>query len=561
MRIKRAQTAVLAGLVVILGMAVGVAADGGGQLLPAPSADAIRHSVSKVNAIFGADAKRATTPEAKSKLAASLLGHAAETTNPTDRFVLLDTARSIAGEAGDIETSLRAIAAMAERFAVDGAGLKTAVLEAAATRATPGSAPKIVAAILDTVASFKAARDLDAAEKAAQLAATAARRGKDLDLQKAVAAELGSIREQRKSAVKVQALVDRLAADPSDADAAADLGRLRCFVEDDWAAGLPLLVRGSDAELASLAKSDVAGAATLATRLQLADRWWDYAAAHKGPDAAAAEARARMHYGLSLGELQGLDKARVLKRLETSVSGGKPLTKRPKDLVLWLDASVAGSLRGPDGRVFDKSQMAEMRVSEWADLGGSRAVARQKNPARLPTAHMGVFGKLPSIACDGKSHLVVDMSPPSHGTVAIAFKLRTASNVMNVLGAPADKPGIRLGTRDTGAVNFMIFRNHATVDIVQSPDGRLEASRAAIVTTTWPNPFGLRHNGQPFPATEPARLDASEGPAIVVGAMDDGGAFPLAGDIGEIRVYNRILSAGEIATVESELNGKWNASR
>ncbi|MFM7035511.1 MAG: hypothetical protein ACKOYJ_10100 [Planctomycetia bacterium] len=526
-----------------------------------PSADALRQSASKVNEIFGTDAKGAITPEAKSEFSSSLLGHAAETANPTDCFVLLDAARSIAGEAGDIETAFKAIDAMADRYAVNRPGLRAAVLENAATKATPASAAKVVGTILETVARLKAAGDYDGAEKAAQVAATAARRGKDRDLQKVVLEQLAAIREQRKSAAKVQALVDRVAADPADGDAAADLGRYRCFAEDDWESGLPLLARGSDAELAALAKADLAGAATLAARLQLADRWWEYAASHKGPDVAATEARARMHYGLALGELQGLDKARVLKRLETSLLGGRSLSKRPKDLVLWLDASAAGSLRGPDGRVFDKSQMREMPVAEWVDLGGVRAAARQKNPAHLPTARAGVFGKLPSISCDGKSYLAVDMPPPAQGTIAIAFKVGTANAVMNVLGAPADKSGIRLGARDTGAVNFMIFRNHATVDIILSPDGLLQASRATVVTTTWPNPFGLRFNGQAFPAKEPARLDASEGAAVVVGAMDDRGSFPLVGDIGEIRVYSRILSAGEIAAVESELNGKWNSSR
>jgi hypothetical protein len=313
--------------------------------------------------------------------------------------------------------------------------------------------------------------------------------------------------------------------------------------------------------LVTLAKAELATNSSAANHLQLADRWWEYAAAKKGPDAAPAESRARMHYGMALGELDGLEKARVQKRLETTVSGGKAAAKRPKDLLLCLDASAAGALRGPDGRAFDKGQMNEMPVAEWIDVGKPRLIARQKNPSLLPSVRAGAFGKLPGVSFNGKAVLAVDLPPPAAGTIIAVFKASKVGSVMCIVGGPSDQPGARLETRETGALRLVVYKSPSVADFSQTPDGLLKDSRNSVVAATWPNPFSLRVNGQIFPAKAPARFDPADGKAIVVGAMDEKAAFPLVGDIAELRIYSRILNPGELSAVESELAGKWSGAR
>ena len=529
--------------------------------IPVPTADALRRSASKVNEVFGADAKGATSAEAKAKLAVDLLGHAAETTDPTDCYVLIDASRGLAAESGDIDTALEAIKRLAARYVVDGDDLRITTLEIAATKSPPTAAGKIVSALVGVAADQKEARDLASAEKTLQLAATAARRAKDRDAQKLVVDELSDIRERRKLAARLQPLIDAVAADPSDREASTGLGRFRCFIEDDWRAGLALLARGSDADLATLAKAELVSNSSAANHLQLADRWWEYAAAKKGPDAAPAESRARMHYGMALGDLDGLEKARVQKRLETTVSGGKAAAKRPKDLVLCLDASAPGALRGPDGLAFDKSQMNEMPVAEWIDVGKPRLIARQKNPAMLPSLRAGAFGKLPGVSFNGKSLLLVDAPPPEAATIAVVFRVTNARSVMCVVGGPSEQPGTRLESRETGALRFVVYQSPSLADFCQTPDNLLKDSRSSMVTATWPNPFALRVNGQPFPGKAPPRFEASEGTALVIGAMDEKALYPLIGDIGELRIYSRALNPGEISAVETELAGKWGVAR
>lgn len=529
--------------------------------LPIPSAEARRRSASKVNEIFGADAKGATAPEAKSKLAASLFDHAKDTPDPTDRYVLLDASRSLAAESGDIDTAFKAISELAAHYQVDGDASRLEVLETAAAKSPPAAIARIVPALLQLSSRSKDGSDLESAEKAAQLAAAAARRSKDRDLQKTVQEELADIRERKKVAAKLQPLLDKVSADPSDREAAADLGRFRCFVEDNWAAGLPFLAKGSDDDLAPIARAELTEPKTPAARIQLGDAWWAFASNHKGPEAAAAEARARIHYGAALSDLEGLEKARVQKRLETSVTGGKTPAKRPRNLVLWLDASAPGSLRGPDGQVFDKSQAKEMKIAEWIDVAGGRAIAKQTNPSRFPTARANAFGKNPALSFDGNSILIVRMPPPPTGTIVVVCRGTSTNTVMHMIGTSDQKPGIRISSRLKGEVNLQVVQNNATSEVCESAGGVFAATKTAIISGNWPSPFIIRVNGQPFAHASAAKLNASAGDAIIMGAMHDGGAFPFVGDVAEIRLYDRVLQNGEIANLEAELTGKWAASR
>lgn len=529
--------------------------------LPPPTADAARRSAAKVGEIFGADAKEANSADKKSALAAGLLQHAADTPDATDRYVLLDAAKSLATEAGDVDACFRAIAELARRYEVDGDSLRMAALEVMATKSPAAAVPDVATALLRVAERHKNNRDLKTAEEAAQLAATAARRGKDRDLQKAVLDELADIRDRKKAAAKVKPWLDRLAADPSDREAALEIGRLRCFVEDDWAAGLPFLARGSDEELARLAKGELSQPESPAARVQLADAWWAYASGHKGPDSDAAEARARIHYANALGDLDGLEKARVQKRLETLLTGGKSLGKRPRSLVLCLDASAPGALRGPDGRVFDKEVTKDFKIAEWADVTGGRAVARQVGSSRCPAVSPGAFGKRPGLEFDGNSVLMAQMSMPASGTVVVVSRPKSTSTFMHFIGAADQKPGIRVASRLKGEVNVQVVLNNTTADVCESSPGVLMATKLAVISGCWPNPFMLRVNGQSFPTASASQKDVSGGSEIVIGAMTDGGAFPFIGDIAEIRIYDRMLSAAELTVIEAELVAKWGSIR
>jgi hypothetical protein len=88
-------------------------------------------------------------------------------------------------------------------------------------------------------------------------------------------------------------------------------------VRKEWPRGLPLLAKGNDAILQSLAQKDLANPSTVAAQLEVADGWWDQAEKQRDPAAKRRVAsRARTWYEQALAGAAGLQKAKVEKRLE-----------------------------------------------------------------------------------------------------------------------------------------------------------------------------------------------------------------------------------------------------
>ena len=92
-------------------------------------------------------------------------------------------------------------------------------------------------------------------------------------------------------------------------------GKRLCFVENKWDEGLPLLVRGSDAELKRLAAAELKEDATPQQRLKLGDRWWDFAGNAVGLEWKAAQQRAAFWYRQAV-PARGPRRAEIEKRLK-----------------------------------------------------------------------------------------------------------------------------------------------------------------------------------------------------------------------------------------------------
>lgn len=530
-----------------------------GELLPLPSKEAARAATAKVREIFAADAAKANTPEAKGKLAGELLGHARETQTPVDQYVLLDAARALAMEAGDVTVVMESLQMMASRFSINLSTARVDALEDLATKAPPASLGRVADLLLDAANEQSNAGDVSKAEDLAEAAATAARRGKDRDRQKKALDRLAEIRDQRKLLAKAKPLEDKLAADPSNRDAAEALGRFRCFVEDDWDAGLPLLARGADPDLAALAQAETNVARDPSSRMALADNWWAFATSAKGLEAAAAEGRARLHYGMILEDLSGLERARVVKRLESAASGTSGSVKRPSGLILWLDASAPGAVRGLDGQPIQlKKGVKEVPVAAWADMPTGRPVAIQKNPSFAPFLQPDCFGSRPGIVFRGSNWLTTDVASPKQGTLVVVFRIDSTAVHSRIIGAAGESAGVRLQTRVGGKMGGEISAGGPVADEAWSSDGYLRDRMAVVSILTWPSPFRISLNGKPHDATKPQLANPSGGQGFVVGAYSDKGGIAFYGAIGEVMVFDRALSTQEIASLNGSLISKWS---
>ena len=525
-----------------------------------PPSAAVKESRAKVEEVFGKDLRGAKTATAKTAVATQILDHAAETPESADRYAMLVISMETAVAAGDIGTLMKVVGAIADNYDIPRAKVEAQCLQAFVADAPVAALGDASEAICNFSKQCLAAGQVDVAKQWATLAINAARRAKDRDQQKAAVDMLNEVRAREKAADAVKLLVDRLAADPNDREAATELGRIRCFKEGSWEAGLPLLARGADPDLAAIAKLELGPVATPAARVKLGDAWWAYAEKQKGDDALAAETRGREHYAIALGDLSGLDKARVEKRLGEAAAARSGAEKRPKSLVLWFDASAPGVLRGPTGQPFDRARAAQMPVGAWSDLGAG--VTCSVGPgAQPPVVDAKAFNGLPGVVFSGTQWLVGGFKTPQAGTVALVWQFEDMGTFMRVFGCMEDDPGIRVSNRTDGALWFELATDFKGGDVAIAPPGSIQGGQQLVITGTWPNPVGVRLNGRPFVAAKPGAADARRGNAMVLGAMTEKGTYPFRGVIAELRVYDEVLPPARLTALEAELGAKWSGSR
>jgi hypothetical protein len=555
---RRARSLLLVTAMMSLAAMIGDDVRGADVRLPVPSKDATRAATAKVREIFSADASKAKTPEAKSKLAKELLGHARDTEAPVEQYVLLEAARALAMEAGEVTTVMESLRMVADRFEIDLAAARVSALEDLSIKAPASSLGSVADLLLEAADEQEKAVDLSKAESLAETSLAAARRGKDRDRQKKAMERLAEIRERRKLLNRAKPLEEGLAANPSDREAASELGRFRCFVEADWDAGLPLLTRGANSALAALAKAEAEVASNPSGRMALADNWWAYAASIKGPDAAAAEGRARLHYGMVLEGLSGLERARVVKRLESAASGSPSPAKRPSGLILWLDASAPGAVRGPDGQPIQLSKgIKEVPIAAWADMPAGRPIAVQKNPSCAPVFEPDSFGRRPGVVFRGSQWLTTVVASPKQGTLAVVFRIDSTGVHTRVVGSVGESAGVRLQTRVGGKMGGEISAGGHIADEAWSPDGYLRDNMVVISILTWPSPFQINVNGKPNDATRPQQANPTGGKGLVLGAYSDKGGIAFHGAVGEVMLFDRVLSTQEMASLHGSLTSKW----
>lgn len=320
--------------------------------LPIPTVGERQQAMERVRGIFKGDVDKATTTDAKAIVAKKLIDLANDDTAPSERFVLLETAQALATKAGDADLALAAVSQRANAFDIDGAQAKSDALAELAKNASGDSARTVIDELLQTAADCLATDRLDDAKKAAQDAATAARRTKDKKLGKSVTEVLDAIKIRSKELDRIRPWLERLAADKNDLEAVEYVGKYHCFQTDRWDLGLPLLARSPDRKLATLARIDSATAKDPSAHLAAGDAWATFADDLKqSNESKAALRRAEWHYQAALPELTGLNKARVSQALDAigkkigSTSQDWITVFRSADPAIWNTKSDEGFVR------------------------------------------------------------------------------------------------------------------------------------------------------------------------------------------------------------------------
>jgi hypothetical protein len=265
--------------------------------------------------------------------------------SPALRYAALKELRDMAAQKGDVAGALEYADRIGSTFRVPPREALANAVFAAGRFAHPAPVNQVIAEeCLRLIPRVEAEEDYDLALRLALVVKKAAGNA----LVKSGLAEKAASRAAVLAAAKaefpaVQKALAVLARDPDDAEANGKVGRFRCVFQDNWEEGLPLLARGKDEGLKTLATKDLEAPAEAAARKELGDIWWD--AARKEKDKSPAQlAFARRAYDWYKLALPGLteDQTEVKRRM------GNATQLMPDLLDPWRHLDHAEGTAGSD---------------------------------------------------------------------------------------------------------------------------------------------------------------------------------------------------------------------
>jgi hypothetical protein len=178
-----------------------------------------------------------------------------------------------------------------------------------------------------------------------------------------VATRAQDIDASRAAADRAMRLTEKLHTAPDDPAANYMIGQFVCFYKQDWAQGLPMLAKGNDAPLKSLALSEITKPTDPEAIAVVADGWWNAAIALHEPAHHHVLAHAATIYKAALDGTTGLRRTAIEKRIN-EVAKAEQLAAI--DLMPLIDAqrnTINGKWRLEGGRLFsDAAGSARLRI-------------------------------------------------------------------------------------------------------------------------------------------------------------------------------------------------------
>lgn len=353
-----------------------------------PSVAAQREALGLIDEVYRDRIAAAKTPEQKAELANALLRDGLATSDdPTSRFVLMQKAMTIAGDAGDLALAMSILDKIERAYQIDAGRELNAVLKKVITTSTD---PSSLFQTLNKLTDDAIANDQYTQAKEFCMAAYAvARNLRSTPFMQQAMARNREVRALDKQYAAVKAALKTLESTPTDASASLTVGRFRCFAKNDWG-GLAMLAQGSDARLQQLAKRDLAGPLESAEQLALGDAWWDESSRHAGVTRQNIRIRAAEWYRSAMKNLEGLQLAKVKSRIKLlegeqskpaarpaahSTTPAPPSRGKPSSVMLMdsFDAFKRNWIKGDNRGNFSFEPTAKVvSVNSPWELGGFR---------------------------------------------------------------------------------------------------------------------------------------------------------------------------------------------
>jgi hypothetical protein len=317
----------------------------------------------QIREIFEKEFAAARSSKGKIELATKLFNQGTSTSDDSAaRFVLWRLAAHTYAEVGDLTKAMETIDCLEGQYDVDGLGMKADLLNVATESVRTGQVDTAQLGIIVDVAvgmidKAMESDDFEIAGKFMKLATTVGRRLKDTQINRELLARSRDLDRTKAKYAAIQKTLVVLADDPANADANQAAGRWYCFVKGNWEKGMPMLARGKDAALSSVARQDIAGPKDPKSQMDLGDAWWTLSEKEVPPSKAVVQARALRWYDEAMPKLTGMDKAKAEKRLKSAAgadvssaglsSGGGRVVVQSGNVAL---ASNGATVQGPTMR-------------------------------------------------------------------------------------------------------------------------------------------------------------------------------------------------------------------
>jgi WD40 repeat protein len=296
-----------------------------GKRQPIPPTDAQLDAEAKIKEQFKAEYAKKFAPDLR-ELARKLHAEALlADRDPPRRFVLLREARDLGAAGVDPAQVLAAVEKLSGEYQMEPAPQLVTAFEVLGKQAqTPATLRPVAEGALVALRLAIQGDDPDSAARLIKVADAAARKSSVAALSEAVAGANKQFQRYRTDFEAAKPVLERVHNNVADATAKRAAGMFLCFAKGNWRTGLPLLKAGGEANLQAVVDMELANPSAPATRLALADAWWELAESAVGDPKLNFQRRARYWYMQARGEAAGAERTRCDDRLK-SVLGAQNL--------------------------------------------------------------------------------------------------------------------------------------------------------------------------------------------------------------------------------------------
>lgn len=346
-----------------------------------PEGAELKAVIKEVRDANAADFKAAMAPHNKCLLARTFAQKSSDAAGDL-AYAYGSQAIDLYVEGGDALGAFKVVDALALEFEIPVIATKAMIFKRAARKAQSPT-DKRAAALVGMKLAADAATDEQyaVAKDVATFLLPIAKAAKDPAVIQRANDQLAKYSDALKSWQSVEDARKKLQAIPDDVGANETLGKYLCFTRQDWDKGLPLLEKGADPELKSIARRELQGAGDGSAQ-ELAEAWGDLAERRKKERLLILQ---RCAYWLERAapELTGVAKTDIEKRLQAvyeALSGrsfAKILATPPNGVLSIGITDCSADMVGvalKEGFAFERSWLLSLQFFAQSFPGGPHMV-------------------------------------------------------------------------------------------------------------------------------------------------------------------------------------------